>query len=97
MGIIGGCLATVSFFEVSLTEFLDRTAEATHLKDFMVGFFKSSVFGILIAVSGCMRGMQCGQSASAVGDAATSAVVTCIVFIVLADSIMTIVFSRLGI
>jgi len=35
---------------------------------------------VLIALSGCMRGMQCGRSASAVGDAATSAVVTGIVF-----------------
>jgi len=55
------------------------------------------VFGVLIALSGCMRGMQCGRSASAVGDAATSAVVTGIVFIVIADSLMTVMCNRLGI
>jgi phospholipid/cholesterol/gamma-HCH transport system permease protein len=55
------------------------------------------VFGILIAFSGCLRGMQCGRSASAVGDAATSAVVTSIVLIVVADSIMTLICNRLGI
>jgi phospholipid/cholesterol/gamma-HCH transport system permease protein len=42
-----------------------------------------------------MRGLQCGRSASAVGDAATSAVVTSIVFIVVADSIVTLVCDRL--
>ena len=97
MGIIGGSLVTVGFFEVSLVEYFDRTADAIHLKDLIVGVTKCSVFGVLIALSGCMRGMQCGRSASAVGKAATSAVVTCIVFIVIADSIMTLICNRLGI
>lgn len=97
MGIIGGGLVTVNFFDVSLTEYLDRTASAVKMKDFVIGFVKCSVFGILIALSGCMRGMQCGRSASAVGDAGTSAVVTAIVFIVVADSVMTIICNRLGI
>lgn len=97
MGILGGGLVTVNFFDVSLTEYLDRTASAVKMVDFIVGFVKSSVFGILIALSGCMRGMQCGRSASAVGDAGTSAVVTSIVFIVVADSVMTIICNRLGI
>lgn len=97
MGIIGGGLVTVNFFDVSLTEYLDRTAHAVKMKDFVIGFVKCSVFGILIALSGCMRGMQCGRSASAVGDAGTSAVVTAIVFIVVADSAMTIICNRLGI
>ena len=97
MGIIGGGLVTVNFFDVSLTEYLDRTASAVKMKDFTIGFVKCAVFGILIALSGCMRGMQCGRSASAVGEAGTSAVVTAIVFIVVADSVMTIICNRLGI
>jgi phospholipid/cholesterol/gamma-HCH transport system permease protein len=97
MGIVGGALVTVSFFDVSLVEYLHRTANAIHLIDFSVGIVKCAVFGVLIALSGCMRGMQCGRSASAVGDAATSAVVTGIVFIVIADSLMTVMCNRLGI
>ena len=97
MGIIGGSLVTVGFFDVSFLEYFDRTAGAIHFKDLMVGVTKCSVFGVLIALSGCMRGMQCGRSASAVGKAATSAVVTCIVFIVMADSTMTLICNRLGI
>jgi phospholipid/cholesterol/gamma-HCH transport system permease protein len=97
MGIAGGALVTVSFFDVSLVEYLNRTANAIHIMDFMIGIIKCAVFGVLIALSGCMRGMQCGRSASAVGDAATSAVVTGIVFIVIADSLMTVMCNRLGI
>jgi len=97
MGIIGGALVTVSFFEVSFVEYINRTINAIHMLDLSVGVFKCAVFGVLIALSGCMRGMQCGRSASAVGKAATSAVVTCIVFIVMADSTMTLICNRLGI
>jgi phospholipid/cholesterol/gamma-HCH transport system permease protein len=97
LGIIGGGMVSTQFFDISVTEYLDRTASAVKLKDFLVGFVKCGVFGVLIALAGCMRGMQCGRSASAVGDAATSAVVTSIVFIVIADSIMTLICNRLGI
>lgn len=97
MGIIGGALVTVNFFDVSLVEYLNRTAGAVHLPDFSVGIIKCAVFGVLIALAGCMRGMQCGRSASDVGDATTSAVVTGIIFIVIADSLMTVMCNRLGI
>jgi phospholipid/cholesterol/gamma-HCH transport system permease protein len=52
---------------------------------------------VLIALTGCFRGMQSGNSASAVGDAATSAVVTSIVLIVVADGLFAVVFNALGI
>ncbi len=97
MGIVGGGLVSVAFFDIPVTQFLHRTAESVHLTDFFVGVFKCALYGILIATAGCLRGMQCGRSASAVGDAATSAVVTGIVFIVVADSIVTLICDRLGI
>ncbi|MGR9105847.1 MAG: ABC transporter permease [Gammaproteobacteria bacterium] len=97
MGMVGGALVTIGFFDVSLVQYLNRTVDAIHLSDFLIGIVKCAVFGILIALSGCMRGIHCGRSASAVGDAATSAVVTGIVFIVVADSVMTLICNRLGI
>jgi phospholipid/cholesterol/gamma-HCH transport system permease protein len=44
-----------------------------------------------------MRGMQCGRSASAVGDAATSAVVTAIVWIIVTDGLFAVLCDVLGI
>ena len=76
---------------------MDRTAAAVHIKDIAMGVVKCSVYGLLIAIAGCLRGMQCGRSASAVGDATTSAVVTGIVFIVTSDALMTMICKRLGI
>ncbi|GAB6141613.1 ABC transporter permease [Methylosoma difficile] len=97
MGILGGALVTTNFFDISLIQYLERTASAIHMKDIGMGITKCAVYGVLIALAGCLRGMQCGRSASAVGDATTSAVVTGIVFIVVADAIMTMICQRLGI
>jgi phospholipid/cholesterol/gamma-HCH transport system permease protein len=60
------------------------------------GLIKAAVFGVLIAFTGCQRGMQCGRSAAAVGEATTSAVVTCIVLIVVSDALLTIIYSVTG-
>ena len=97
MGMLGGAAVAIGLFDISSTEYWARTELAVQLKDVLVGLFKASIFGILIAYSGCIRGMQCGRSASAVGDAATSAVVTGIIFIVISDSLITIIFNELGI
>ncbi len=97
MGIVGGALVTVSAFDVSLVQYYNETRRAVHLHDFGIGLGKSLVFAVLIATAGCMRGMQCGRSASAVGDAATAAVVNSIVYIVVADSLITLICNRLGI
>ena len=97
MGMLGGALVTVSAFDVSLLQYYNETRRAVQLHDFTVGLGKSVLFAVLIAIAGCMRGMQCGRSASAVGDAATSAMVNSIVYIVVADSVVTLICSRFGI
>jgi phospholipid/cholesterol/gamma-HCH transport system permease protein len=97
MGILGGAIVTTNAFDVSLIQYFTQLSKAVDLTDFSIGLFKSLVFAVLIATAGCMRGMQCGRSASAVGDAATAAVVNSIVYIVVADSIITLICNRLGI
>jgi phospholipid/cholesterol/gamma-HCH transport system permease protein len=67
------------------------------LTNFSIGVVKSVVFGIIIALSGCLRGMQCERSASAVGLAATSAVVTAIVWIIVTDALFAVMTQVLGI
>jgi len=97
MGILGGAVIGQGVFDLNSFQFLHGVDRAVDLYDFGIGIFKSLVFALLIATAGCMRGMQCGRSASAVGDAATSAVVDAIVYIVVADSIITLLCNRLGI
>ena len=83
--------------DITPMQYYEETVSALNLRHFAVGLVQATVFGVLIALSGCMRGMQSGRSASAVGDAATSAVVTGIVMVVVSLSIFTLVFDALGI
>ncbi len=96
MGIFGGFIVGVGLLDLSVTEYYYQTKAAMGLNDFAVGLIKSVIFGVLVALSGCLRGMQCGRSSAAVGAAATSAVVTAIVAIVIADAIMTLVYDAIG-
>lgn len=95
VGIIGGALAAVSVFDLGFLEYIHQTRAALGLHDALVGLIKAVVFGVLIATSGCLRGIQCQRSAQSVGEAATSAVVTGVVAIVVADALLTILFTRL--
>ncbi|RPJ74745.1 MAG: ABC transporter permease, partial [Desulfobacteraceae bacterium] len=97
MGILGGLIVGVGMLNLGLMEYLNQTRASLTLTYFWIGLFYSAVFGVLIALSGCLRGIQCGRSASAVGEATTSAVVTSIVAIVVATAIITFAFNVIGI
>ena len=97
VGVLGGATIGVGMLDLSWTTYFRETTKAIDLTDLFGGVFKSLVYGALIALSGCLRGIQCGNSSSAVGDAATSAVVTGIVAIVAACGVFAVVFYVLGI
>jgi len=97
VGIFAGLIIAVFSFDVTPFEYYNQTLRALDMRHVMVGLSKAFVYGVLIAFSGCLRGMQSGRSASAVGEATTSAVVTSIVLIVMAASALTIIFQALGI
>jgi len=97
MGILGGLIVGVGMLDLSAVEYFNQTKASVTLNNFWIGLFHSTVFGVLVALAGCLRGLQCGRSASAVGDAATSAVVTGIVSIIVATAIITIICNVLGI
>ncbi|MDX1431856.1 MAG: ABC transporter permease [Gammaproteobacteria bacterium] len=97
MGILGGAAVGVSLFDISVIEYVQQTRRAIDVQDIAAGLFKGLVYGAIVAVSGCLRGMQCGRSAAAVGTATTSAVVTGIVFIVVACAVLTVIYNVLGI
>ena len=97
MGILGGALVAVGVYDISIMQFFGRVKSALGFSHFFIGLFMGVVFGALVALSGCLRGMQCGRSASDVGEAATSAVVTSIVAIILATAVITVLCDIIGI
>ena len=97
VGMIGGALVATGMLDVGLVQYWQQTKGALNMTDFTTGVGKSAVFGVLVAVAGCLQGMRAGRSAAAVGGAATAAVVSAIVLIIVADGIFAVVFHVLGI
>ncbi len=95
-GLIGCGLVMLSLGFPPVT-FLNRIQQATSLGDFAGGMVKTLVFGMLVAGIGCLRGLQTGTGASAVGDSATKAVVSSIIAIVVIDGVFAVVYYYLGI
>lgn len=97
VGILGGAAVGIGMLDLPAILYFQETRAALGLDDLIGGVFKAAVYGVLVAIAGCLRGLQCGKSSSAVGEAATSAVVTGIVFIIVACGIFAVTFYVLGI
>ncbi len=97
MSILGGMVVGVWMLHIGFIQYYNETAAAVGLWNLGIGLFSGLVFGVIVALAGCMRGMQCGRNASAVGHAATSAVVTAIVGIIVCTAVITVLCNFLGI
>ena len=97
MGIFGGALVGISMLDVTIAQYWAQTLDSVHLNSVFGGLFKSIVYGILVAIAGCQQGMACGNSALAVGQSTTKAVVMGIVLIVVSAAILTVIYINLGI
>ncbi|MBN2505515.1 MAG: ABC transporter permease [Verrucomicrobia bacterium] len=97
MGILGGMAVALAMLDLSLVEYWNETVAAVTLTNYLLGVAKGACFGILVAVTGCLRGIQCGSNAAAVGHATTSAVVTGITAIIAADALCAVLCNVLGI
>jgi len=91
--ISGGMMVGVFMLNLTPNTYIKQTLVALTLKEVIWGMGKSGVFAGLIAGIGCMRGFQAKGGASAVGNAATSAVVSSIFLIILFDSIFAVIRS----
>ena len=97
ISITGGFVVSTLMLDITPALYLSRTVAAINLAGFLLGVIKGAFFGIIVALTGCLRGMQCGTNAAAVGQATTSAVVTGITWIIASDGIFAVICNALHI
>ncbi len=97
LGIFGGILVAYGLLAIPPSAFWVEMLTIVDLSDIMSGVIKAIAFGLIVGLSGCLRGLQADRSAAGVGRAATSAVVTAILLIIIADAIFAVLFNALGI
>jgi phospholipid/cholesterol/gamma-HCH transport system permease protein len=88
IGIAGGMLVAVAMLDLSPTQFTGGLLAAVALPDALLGVFKATIYGLIIGMAGCMKGLQTGTDAGAVGRSATAAVVLGITLIILANAVI---------
>jgi len=97
MGIFGGmAIAAAPPLNIPANLYWAEMQTIVDLSDITTGIIKAAAFGLLIGLAGCWRGLQADRSAAGVGQAATAAVVTGILLIIVADSLFAVAFDILG-
>jgi phospholipid/cholesterol/gamma-HCH transport system permease protein len=96
LGVLGGMVVAYGILDISPTAYWVEMLTIVDVADVAVGLIKAVAFGLIVGVAGCLRGLQAERSAAGVGRAATSAVVTAILFIILADAVFAVIFQTIG-
>ena len=96
-GVLGGAVVGVGILEISPVTYWEQSLQFLRPQDMLVGLAKAGVFGILVGAAGCLRGIRSGKDAASVGASTTSAVVSGIVVVIVADFMINVVCFALGV
>jgi phospholipid/cholesterol/gamma-HCH transport system permease protein len=96
LGILGGMAVGMGVLNIPPAAYWIEMGTIVSLSDISAGMIKAVSFGLIVGLSGCLRGLQAERSAAGVGRAATSAVVTSILLIVVSDAIFAVLFNVVG-
>jgi phospholipid/cholesterol/gamma-HCH transport system permease protein len=95
-GILGGVVVAGVSLRTTIEAFFGEIQYAASITNLVIGLVKGVVFGVLVGFTGCRRGLAAARSAAGVGHATTSAVVSGILQIIIADAIFAVVLNILG-
>ncbi len=96
LGILGGMVVAMGLMTIPPTAYWVEMQTIVDMSDISVGVIKAGAFGVIVGLAGCLRGLQAERSAAGVGRAATSAVVTAILLLIVVDAIFAVLFNALG-
>lgn len=96
LGILGGMVIAMMVLDIPAAAYWVKMLATIDLSDIGTGLLKAAVFGVIVGMAGCLRGLQARRDAAGVGQAATSAVVTAILFIIISDAIFAVLFNFLN-
>jgi len=97
MGIGAGYLVGVYLMGIDPTYLWDNMLKYSHDSDVQIGLIKSIVYGGIIALIGCYKGLTCGLGAQGVGRATTEAVVYASITILITNFFLTLTLEQLAV
>jgi phospholipid/cholesterol/gamma-HCH transport system permease protein len=97
VGVIGGLVAAITTLDITLSGYINQLQVALRLGDIFSGLIKSIIFGFLISLVGCYKGLSASGGAESVGKITTGSVVISVFLIIFVDALFTFLLSALGI
>ena len=96
MASLAGEMVIVKYhLGISYSQFLDRIYEYVEMRHIMLGILKAPLFGLLIAIIGCYRGLQV-RSGTDIGRYTTKAVVDSIFWLIIINALISLLSIELG-
>jgi phospholipid/cholesterol/gamma-HCH transport system permease protein len=95
LGIGSGYIVSVHFLGVEPAYLWHNTVTFTNLQHPVMGLIKALIYGGIIGLIACYKGMTCRGGAEGVGRATTEAVVYASITILISNFFLTLVLNRL--
>ena len=95
-GLLGGLTVSYLYLDIPISVYCSRTIAVLDNTTLFLGIVKAAIFSILITLSGCFCGFNSAKDAQGVGRGATQAVVAAIFLIIIADALLTLLYSCFG-
>ena len=95
-GLAGGLTAGAYSLDIPPPAYLARMQDTFEMRHLLVGLSKAPIFALLIALIGCLEGLQVEGTAQSVGERTTSSVVQAIALVIVLDALAALWFMELG-
>ena len=95
LGIAAAYIVGVFLLGIHSAYLWDNMRRYATSEDMLMGLIKAVIFGFVIGLIGCFKGINCGQGAEGVGKATTGAVVYASITILISNFFLTLVLNRL--
>ena len=95
-GLLGGLTVGAVSLDIPPVAYITKIYEGIDIVDFWVGMSKAPVFALVIALIGCLEGLQVTGTAQSVGERTTSSVVQTISLVIIFDAFFALWFMHMG-
>ncbi|MBU1027072.1 MAG: ABC transporter permease [Candidatus Margulisbacteria bacterium] len=94
VGFAGGYFIATSVSDINSVQYLATAQQLMGVWDLLGGLIKTFVFGMIIALIACYKGLSARGGAKGVGEATTSAVVTSLITLFIVNYFLTTLFFK---
>jgi phospholipid/cholesterol/gamma-HCH transport system permease protein len=91
---LGGYFVSVYLVKINAVDYLNSAQQLLKLNDIYGGIFKSLIFGMIISIIACYKGLATKGGAKGVGESTTSSVVTSLITLFITNYFLSVLLFK---